>query len=303
VERVLGKKGTVTANYMYLRGDHQWISRNVNAPLPGTFVYGQPGSGVYPLGTTQAVYQFTSDGVMKTNNAWVQARVQPTKNVRAQAVYVYRGKNTDTGGATSFASNQYDASVDYGKAATSRSRIYSTASYEMPKGFSAYTFFSFQQGAPFNITTGTDLNGDTQYNDRPSFATGTSPAGSVMKTQYGTFDTTPQPGERIIPINYGHSPSYVYLELGAYKHFLFGPVAKTGAGSEGSKTDGGAKAKPRYDLSLSVEADNVINHVNPGVPVGVLSSPEFGESVTLNNPWGSNAAANRVIFLRTGLSF
>jgi len=32
-------------------------------------------------------------------------------------------------------------------------------------------FITARSGAPFNITTGTDLNGDTIFNDRPAFAT------------------------------------------------------------------------------------------------------------------------------------
>ena len=53
---------------------------------------------------------------------------------------------------------------------------------------------SAQSSAPFNIVLGQDLNGDAQYNDRPTFATDlTRP--SVVTTKYGVFDTAPIAGQ------------------------------------------------------------------------------------------------------------
>ena len=59
-ERTIGKLGKVSVNYLHFQGDHDWISLNTNAPLPGTFVPGQPDSGVRPLGGMQNIYQFSS---------------------------------------------------------------------------------------------------------------------------------------------------------------------------------------------------------------------------------------------------
>jgi hypothetical protein len=47
----------------------------------------------------------------------------------------------------------------------------------------------------------------------------------------------------------------------------------------------------------------VLNHRNPGQPVGILSSPLFGQTTSLSNPFTSNTAANRVVFLQTSFSF
>ena len=63
------------------------------------------------------------------------------------------------------------------------------------------------------------------------------------------------------------------------------------------------RADPPFSLSFTVDATNLLNHRNPGVPVGVLSSPLFGQSISLNGVFTPNTAANRVIFLQTTFAF
>jgi hypothetical protein len=87
--------------------------------------------------------------------------------------------------------------------------------------------------------------------------------------------------------------------MGAGKSFKFGRRTAAVAGS-------GVKAElqdPRYSLRLSLDAENVLNHVNAGPPVGVLTSPEFGQSISLNSPFGANTAANRLVMLRAAFNF
>jgi hypothetical protein len=51
---------------------------------------------------------------------------------------------------------------------------------------------------------GQDRNGDSQYNDRPTFATDLSRS-SVVATRPALFDMSPTADQTIIPINYDHS--------------------------------------------------------------------------------------------------
>ena len=48
---------------------------------------------------------------------------------------------------------------------------------------------------------------------------------------------------------------------------------------------GGAEAK-RYSMQFSLNFQNVLNHVNLSPPVGNLSSPFFGQSLSLNGGFG-----------------
>ena len=59
----------------------------------------------------------------------------------------------------------------------------------------------------------------------------------------------------------------------------------------------------RYNLTLSVNARNLLNRVNPGSPIGNLSSPSFAQSVDLAKGPFSSAAANRKIELQATFSF
>jgi hypothetical protein len=52
-----------------------------------------------------------------------------------------------------------------------------------------------------------------------------------------------------------------------------------------------------------VNARNVLNKVNAGTPIGVLSSPDFGRSISLAGGPFSSAAANRKIELQAMFSF
>jgi hypothetical protein len=60
---------------------------------------------------------------------------------------------------------------------------------------------------------------------------------------------------------------------------------------------------PRYRLQFNIGVNNAFNHLNAGPPVGVLTSPYFGTSNTLNNMFGSNTSSNRTVMLRTAFFF
>ena len=305
-ERSIGKMGTVSVNYLHFQGDHDWISLNINAPLPGTYVPGQPGSGVRPLGGTQNIYQFSSVGSHNTNMLFANAQLNINKHVTYWAFFGARYKNGNSGGAASFPSNQYDINVDYGRAAAATTRLFNGANFTLPWGITADVFVALTSHQPFNITIGNDLNGDTQFNDRPSFATTDCPTCQIIRTPYGTFNANPQPGEKVIPINYGNGPRFFYTELSLNKSFRWGtlpaapPASNAVAGKPAPK--GELPQKP-YELSFGAEIDNVLNHPNYATPVGVLTSPDFGKVLSLNSTFIGSPNANRMIYLGVRFNF
>jgi hypothetical protein len=56
-------------------------------------------------------------------------------------------------------------------------------------------------------------------------------------------------------------------------------------------------------LSFSIEAQNLFNHVNPGQPVGVLSSPLFGQPLSVATDFSTLTSANRTILLHSTFTF
>ena len=224
VSRSLWNKGNISLNYLSWEDDHLWNSVNVNAPLPGTY-NPATGAGTYPQGTSQPIYQFQSGGTERLNRFYVQANANPTKHLFLFAFYTIRQKADDTSGATSFPSDSYDIHKDYGRSANASQRLFLGGFAELKWGVTVNAFLSSSTGTPFNITTGTDLNGDSQYNDRPAFATSPTSSSILYQTKYGSFDANPQPGEKIIPINYGMGPAFAELDFGLGRSFKFGPRA------------------------------------------------------------------------------
>jgi hypothetical protein len=235
--------------------------------------------------------------------------------------------NGDSSGAGSFPSDQYNLSADYGRTAFDvRHRVAVGGSWTLPYGVRLNPLVSVTSGIPFNITLGRDLNGDSIFNDRPTFATDLSRA-SVVKTQWGNFDTAPIPGQTLIPMNYGQGKPQFNFNLRVSRTIGFGPKIESAAGANGGRGGagggggergggpgggggfGGARgpggpgggfaannANKRYNLTISASARNLFNYVNYGIPVGNLNSPLFGQSNTLagGGPGGSTAANRRI---------
>ena len=304
LDRSLGRHGTISATYTTSRGVHLLLSRNINAPLPGTYDPANPSSGTRPLGGTQNLYQYESTGVSRQNHISINANVNSGEKFFLYANYRYGFRRADTEGG--FPSNQYDIGQDYGRTTSDiRHRLFLGGFFTFPYHFNGGPFIIAQSSYPFNIVLGQDLNGDSQFNDRPSFATDLSRP-SVVRTAFGVFDTLPIAGQQIIPINYGNGPGLFMANLYFGKSLNFGPPVKQPEGAPPPPAPkAGEKPKPverRYTLELAVEAINLLNHVNPAPPVGTLGSPLFGRSNALNS-YFSQGSANRTLNLQLFFRF
>ena len=305
LDRSLGKYGSVSGSYTYGRGVHQLLSRNINAPLPGTFNPADPTSGVRPLGGLANLYQYESTGLSRQNRLTVNARISNGEKFQLFANYFYAHYNTDTSGG--FPSNQYNIGQDYGRATTDiRNRLFLGIFGQLPFHINGGPFLFTQSSSPFNIVLGQDLNGDSQFNDRPSFATDlTRP--SVIQTRFGNFDTLPIAGQRLIPINYGNGPGLFYLNAYLGRAFHIGPILKPPAGAPPPPPPKpGTRPTPperQYTLEFGVEGNNIFNHNNPAPPVGVLGSPLFGQSNALSSFFTQGGSANRIVSLTAQFRF
>jgi len=315
VDKPLGKYASISANYMYSRGQHLFLTRNVNAPLPGTYTVSDPTSGTRPLGNDDNVYQFVSDGASTRNRFVVNGNLH-AKNLGLFGNFMLGKIESNTAGVNTFPSNSYDLHSDYGRASSDiRRRLFLGGYSRLPGKLFFNPFLVYQSSTPFNITVGQDLNGDSQFNDRPAFATDLTRS-SVYQTKFGNFDSQPIAGQTIIPVNYGKGPGLIVMNLRLGKNFNFGPAvpdenppSAPAPASKDSKTETKPPAKPvkkeidrKYNLGIDVSADNVFNHVNLGAPVGVLGSSLFGTSTSLGSAFG-NGSANRSVNLEMFFNF
>jgi hypothetical protein len=65
----------------------------------------------------------------------------------------------------------------------------------------------------------------------------------------------------------------------------------------------GSATTRRYSLTFSVNARNLFNRENLGTPIGNITSPKFGESVSLAMGPYSGQAASRRVELQASFSF
>jgi len=300
VEHPFGSRGAISVQYFYNRAAHVLVTRNINAPLPGTYNPADPTSGIRPLGTTQNIYEYDAAGVANSKRLSVNGNFRAKNQFSLYGFYQFRHRNSDANG---FASNSYNLATDYGRGnQDERHTVFlSVNSPLLYRRIHLSSYMFANSGLPFNITVGKDLNGDSQFNDRPAFATDpTRP--SVVRTAYGVFDTSPIAGQAIIPVNYGQSPSLISLSAEVYREFTFGPAEPSDAKEKPASAPSiNAYVHRRYNLTFLVEAENVINHVNLAPPVGVLGSPLFGRSNGLSAESGSpnaNRIVNLVLFMR-----
>ncbi len=73
-------------------------------------------------------------------------------------------------------------------------------------------------GTPYNITTGTDANGDGNFNDRPSYASAVG--NGVYSTPFGLMTTNAVNGD--VPRNLGTMPVVIHMYSNLSRAFAFG---------------------------------------------------------------------------------
>jgi hypothetical protein len=307
VDQQLGRAATMSVNYLYARGDHQYLSRNF----------------IVDTGFDQ---QFQSGGVYKENQLLINGNARLRK-LTLFGFYSLNLADANTSGAGFFPTSNTDTKVDYGRASfTHASFAVVGGSWQLPYSFSASPFIIVQSGTPYNLTTGLDPTGSSIYNQRPFFTNGDSGRCRISRD----FSSTQTGSLTPVPINYCDGPSNFTFNLRASRTFGFGE--KTGgsnaaqgggsgrnngpgggpgglgggtrAGGPGGVRGGfgpqGASSGHRYTFTLGAQAFNLFNVIPYGTPTSSLSSPRFGQFTTLAaGPFSSSTASRRITLQAT----
>jgi hypothetical protein len=244
VDRQLPGKTQLSINYVNTRGVHQLRERDINAPLPGT--YTGPGTGIRPFGDdpsipgyNEDIYQYETSGLFKQTQLTINANNRLNSHLQLQGYYVFGEAHSNISG---FPMNQYNDNLDYGRASFDiRHRGYFGGAIGLPYKLNLNPFMTMQSGAPFNITTGEQFNGDGITNERPALAsasqctlgsTGRYPQ-NIYNTRFGCFNSNPAPGQALIPINYGDGPGQVSLNLRLSRTWGWGERAGAASNDNG----------------------------------------------------------------------
>lgn len=348
-ERQLPKNMFASATYNYYRGVHLLRMRNINAPLG--FENGEP---IRPFPEDGPILQYESTGFSRRQELRIGLRANINQKITMFSFYTLASAHSDTDRATTMPANPYDLTTEYGRASSdARHQFTIVGNFTLPWELRLTPNVNLRSGGPFNIITGRDNNGDNQFTDRPAFAKPGDPGAIV--TRFGTFNPNPQPGDQIIPRNFGQGPGSIGMNVGISKTFGFGPPPNNfpgmsanrgqqttqgrqpgdtqtqnqgrggrgdtggGRGAQGAQGGGaqggrgGANAggqarggqaaggpsmvmtggggmmvmggpggfggnRHKYNLTFSINAINVLNHLNEGQFNGTLTSPFFGRS-------------------------
>jgi hypothetical protein len=257
VERQLPGNTSLSVTYLDQFTTHMPQTLNINAPLPE--------SRIRPYGDAAGnIFQFESGGIQKVK--WLEVHVTNRLNrkVSLSAQYLLVHAHNNGGWDNATPSNPYNVEADWGRAPwTGRHDFNILGTLTVPGGLQFSPLFLARSGRPYDVTIGSDLNGDTVANDRPAFATDLSRP-SVVITKFGAFDTNPMPGQAMVPRNYLTGASMWSINLRVSKSFAFRS----------------RKEVPAFHFNVDV--DNLFNHLNPGGFVGNLASPLFGQSTAIN---------------------
>jgi hypothetical protein len=310
VDRQLPGRTSLSVNYVNSRTIHVLRPRNINAPLPGTFAAGAP---VRPYSGQGDLYLYESSGIYKQSQLITNVNSRINSRLSLQGFYAFGDAHSNSDGLPM---DQYNTALDYARANTDiRHRGLVAGNIGLPLKVSISPFVTMNSGAPFNITTGNQYNGDGIFNARPAFATSATLPANLVVTPWGSFDKNPANGATLIPRNLGTGPAQFSVNMRLSRSWGFGekggrPAGNAGGGFPGggggfpgggggggfpggggggnfAGFGGGGSAGKKYNVTLTLMARNAFNHPNLGQPNGNLTSPFFGQSTSLAGGFGN----------------
>lgn len=241
-------------------------ARNINAPTLSS-VTSNPLLAPRPLRPGENIFQFQQTGNLHGQVAFVGMDQHSLKHFRIFVGYLFFNLTTNADTPATLPQSSYS---DKGEMARpnwqSTHRFFSIGQVDLPFKVSLTTFLDAASGLPYNLTTGTDSNGDGVFNDRPAYATGGTTSG-VYDTSFGRLNTNVVNGD--FGRNRGVMPWTNNLDFSLSRSF---PLPKK------LLTRDAAQA-----LQLSARATNLLNHTNVTGVNGVVGA------ATLGRPYSSDA--------------
>jgi hypothetical protein len=341
VERQLPHNTTMALTYTNTRALHMSQTIPINTPLPGTYIIGQPNSGVRPYGLTAGnLFEYESGGMMTQHILMYNFNTRFSRKISLFGNYQFNHSEDLPGTPT----NPYNFWQDWGRSNLERRhRVQLIGSITAPLDLRLSPFVTLTSGAPYDVLLGRDIYGDTLKNARPVFAT--AACANPFPTELGDFCTTPFPGvaANLVPRNYLTSAGNVSVNMRVSRTFGFGPKrggnnataatpggdqsgmgggdmgggGRGGFGGGGPRGGGGGGARGggggggggmrmggggggrggrggatsltehRYNVTMSVNFNNILNHYNPSGYVGNLNSPQFGQATGISTGYGA----------------
>ncbi len=159
LERPLTSWAGLRLDYMMTRGTNSLRSVNVNAPV----------DGVRPDPTAGNITEIQASGDRASDRLTVAVNARhPRLRLFSNVMYQLQSSRNHADSATSLPSDSTNPDADWGPSAQDvRHRLF--VMFNTPLWYGVRAGFNMQvaSATPYNVTTGTDDNRDTVFNDRP----------------------------------------------------------------------------------------------------------------------------------------
>ena len=235
---------------------------NINAPMVQSEVGVPPDPTAVvlaprPLAPNENIMQYQNYG--HNRGAWYVANLKQHgyKRFNFEAKYRYLDFIGDSGDGQSPQSSYTDRGEASRPNWMRRSGVFVLGMVQLPFKVELDTQFSALPGLPYDVTTGTDNNGDGDLNDRPSYAF--APGVGVYRTPYGLMTVNTVNGN--VPANAGTMPGVIHLDPNIRRVFALNPNDKDHP----------------LTITFNVRSSNVLNHTNVTAVNTVLSSGTVGQ--------------------------
>jgi hypothetical protein len=176
--------------------------------------------------------------------------------------YLYSGFRTNAENPNAFPQSTYTHTHDWARpTGTPTHSLFAVIIYSFPFTIGSTTNLSIASGAPYDVTTGSDNNGDGVFNDRPSLVS--TPGAGIYPTRFGLLSTDQVNGD--LPRNIGTMPSTIHLDFSLNRSF---PLKE----KHGS-------ASHQQTLRFDARSSNLLNHANYTAIDGIVGTPQFTQPV------------------------
>jgi len=242
---------------------------NINAPLVASSVGIAPDPieallAPRPVAPNENIFRYEELAHLRGRVLVVALRQNSYKRFGLSANYLHMNMQSDGGFRTGNATGAANPQSSYSEQGESsrvdwetRNIFFFMGNAKLPFKLDFSTLLNASSGRPYNITTGTDANGDGDFNDRPSYAS--NPGPGVYATPFGLLTTNTVNGT--VPRNLGTMPGLVHLDANLSRVFTLNPNDRD---------------HPR-NFTLNARSTNLLNHTNVTLVNTILSSGAVGQ--------------------------
>jgi carboxypeptidase family protein len=247
VDQPIGRLVRLRGTFLRQTGQHLFRSRNANDAI----------DGVRPDPAVLNITELETSARSLTQSFRSEVMVNyPPRRFSAHVNYVIGEMMNETDGPFALPPDSVDLTREWGpSSADARHGLNVALNSDVMGGFRVAAFFRAQSALPYNVTLGTDPNGDGVFNERPAGMTRNSARGSAQRN----------------------------LDLMLTWRVGLGQGRAPGAVTGRSNRKPGSADDP-FRVEVFAHATNVLNLVNTLNVSGVLTSPFFGLPTSASTP-------------------